>query len=252
MTRPATTLLSALLVVMASDLNVQAQVAEQDSLALVALYNATDGDNWIDNTNWLTGPFSTWFGVTVSRNRVTSLRLGDNQLSGPVSEALGNLAVLTELIINNNPLRGTLPLSLTKLTDLDTFYFDNTDLCEPIDTTFQAWLQDIPDVRGTGITCMATASEDLSEFPARYVLAQNCPNPFNPGTTIPFSLSRPSHVQLRVYDLLGRAVATLVSTTVPAGQHTASWEAGGLPSGVYVYRLEAEGFSEMRKLVLRK
>ena len=58
----------------------RAQVAEDDSLALVALYQATDGATWANNTNWLIGPVSQWAGVEVTANRVTSLALSDNQL----------------------------------------------------------------------------------------------------------------------------------------------------------------------------
>src|SRR4051812_46640296 len=59
-------------------------VITADSTALVALYNSTDGDNWNDNTNWLSGPVNTWYGVTVNSNRVTSLDLSDNNLIGTI------------------------------------------------------------------------------------------------------------------------------------------------------------------------
>ena len=68
---------------------VQAQVTEQDSLALVALYNATDGPNWVNNTNWLTTPVSQWNGVTVAGDRVTDLRLRRNLLTGEIPNGLG-------------------------------------------------------------------------------------------------------------------------------------------------------------------
>ncbi|MBI4649364.1 MAG: hypothetical protein HY738_22885, partial [Bacteroidia bacterium] len=56
----------------------KAQVLEQDSLALVALYNSTDGDNWFNNTNWLIGPVSTWYGITISENRVIRITIWGN------------------------------------------------------------------------------------------------------------------------------------------------------------------------------
>ncbi len=73
---------------------VQAQVAQEDSLALVALYQTTDGANWSDNTNWLTGPVSMWHGVTVTQDRITRLALNSNHLSGIIPPELGNLANL--------------------------------------------------------------------------------------------------------------------------------------------------------------
>ena len=66
-------LLCLLLVFALGPIQTKAQVLESDSLALVALYNSTDGSNWTNNTNWLTGNVDTWFGVTVSGNRVTEL-----------------------------------------------------------------------------------------------------------------------------------------------------------------------------------
>jgi hypothetical protein len=93
-----------------------------------------------------------------------------------------------------------------------------------------------------------TGTED--ELPVQYALAQNYPNPFNPVTTIAFSIPSSEVVTLRVYDTLGREVATLVDGLMPAGQHEVRFEAGDLPSGMYVYRLETNGFNQSKKLVL--
>lgn len=95
-----------------------AQVAEDDSLALVALYNATDGADWIDDTNWLTAPVSDWYGVSVQEGRVTGLNLSLNQLSGPVPPELGTLADLITVVLGNNRLTGAIPPELGILTDL--------------------------------------------------------------------------------------------------------------------------------------
>ncbi len=85
-----------------------------------------------------------------------------------------------------------------------------------------------------------------------FKLAQNYPNPFNPSTMINYQLPINSHVTLKVYDVLGRDVATLVDRAMSAGDHEAVWNAGGLPSGVYVARLEANGNVKMQKMVLMK
>jgi hypothetical protein len=76
------------------------------------------------------------------------------------------------------------------------------------------------------------------------------PNPFNPSTTIEFALLKPSFVILKIYNLLGEEVATLAAEKLPAGKHQRVWEAKGLASGVYLYRLEAGEFVETKKLIL--
>ncbi len=90
-----------------------------------------------------------------------------------------------------------------------------------------------------------------SDLPAADVaLAQNAPNPFNPLTEISFRLERSSHATLRVYDTRGRVVATLVDGALAAGDHRVSFSARGLASGLYMYRLEAGGVVESRKMML--
>ena len=93
---------------------------------------------------------------------------------------------------------------------------------------------------------------DASELPVAFDLAQNFPNPFNPTTTIEFSLEATAQVSLAVYDLSGRKVATLVDGTVETGSHSVVFDASQLSSGVYFYTLNAEGQSMTRKMVLVK
>ncbi|MDT8323171.1 MAG: T9SS type A sorting domain-containing protein [Bacteroidota bacterium] len=83
-------------------------------------------------------------------------------------------------------------------------------------------------------------------------LAQNHPNPFNPSTSISFTLFREAEVKLRVYNLLGRLVATLRDDVLPAGEHSVRFDAGALPTGVYIYRLEAGGQVQTRTMHLLK
>jgi hypothetical protein len=87
-------------------------------------------------------------------------------------------------------------------------------------------------------------------YPREFALCQNYPNPFNPATTISFSLPRKSFVSLKVFDALGREVAILLADELPAGTYARQWNAAGLASGVYFYRLQAGLFSETRKLIL--
>ena len=88
-------------------------------------------------------------------------------------------------------------------------------------------------------------------------LGQNYPNPFNPTTTISFSIPFQSFVSLKIYDTLGREVSTLLSEKLPAGTYSPQWNASGLPSGVYFYRLltqpisgQVGSFARTKKLVL--
>ncbi len=90
----------------------------------------------------------------------------------------------------------------------------------------------------------------LTEIPRFYSLAQNYPNPFNPSTTIEFALPKPAFVMLKVYNMLGEQVATLIAEKRSAGIHKLNWGARGLASGVYLYRLEAGDFVQAKKLIL--
>jgi hypothetical protein len=90
--------------------------------------------------------------------------------------------------------------------------------------------------------------------PSHFALFQNYPNPFNPTTRLSFTLGRSSFVTLKVYDALGREVATLVNGARNAGLHTVEWHAGSVPSGIYLYRLVARGaahsFTDQKKMLL--
>jgi hypothetical protein len=89
-------------------------------------------------------------------------------------------------------------------------------------------------------------------IPREYVLAQNYPNPFNPVTTISYQIRSAGGVTLRVYDLLGREVATLMNEFQQAGSYTTTFDASRLSSGVYFYRLQAGSFVNTKKMVLTK
>jgi hypothetical protein len=89
-------------------------------------------------------------------------------------------------------------------------------------------------------------------IPVQYALNQNYPNPFNPSTAINYQLSVNSRVSLKIFDLLGREIATLVNGTVAPGTYTIQWDASSRPSGVYMYRLEVNGASTTKKMVLTK
>ena len=88
--------------------------------------------------------------------------------------------------------------------------------------------------------------------PNVFALLQNYPNPFNPTTNFRFTISNLQFVTLKVFDLLGGEVATLVSEELPAGDYVRQWNAGAMSSGVYFYRMQAGAFNETKSLILLK
>lgn len=90
------------------------------------------------------------------------------------------------------------------------------------------------------------------QIPSEYVLNQNYPNPFNPSTLIKYQLPKDSRVTIKVYDILGREVATLVDGVESAGYHEVTFDGSRLASGVYFYRLTTPGYTEVMKMLLVK
>jgi hypothetical protein len=96
-----------------------------------------------------------------------------------------------------------------------------------------------------------------SNLPTSYALEQNYPNPFNPSTDVAYSLPKAGHVELKVYNVLGQEVVTLVDEHMPAGNHTVTWDGrnaqgSSVSSGVYFYRIAAERFSDTKKMMMLK
>lgn len=91
-----------------------------------------------------------------------------------------------------------------------------------------------------------------AEVPAKYSLHQNYPNPFNPTSYIKFSIIKSEHVKLVIYDVQGREVGTLINEMLKSGTYETIFDASAIPSGVYFYRLTADGYSETRKMVVIK
>jgi len=94
--------------------------------------------------------------------------------------------------------------------------------------------------------------EEESVSPKEFTLSQNYPNPFNPATTISFSIPSTAFSSLKVYDIIGNEVATLINEEKPAGDYTVQFNASNLSSGVYFYRIQAGSFIGTRKMILMK
>ncbi|MCK6605089.1 MAG: T9SS type A sorting domain-containing protein [Ignavibacteriaceae bacterium] len=97
-----------------------------------------------------------------------------------------------------------------------------------------------------------TDVDDDNMSPDKYALSQNYPNPFNPSTSIKYAIEKPGMVSLKVYDVLGREIATLVNQEQTTGVYTIQFDASALSSGIYFYKLESGSFSQVNKMMLIK
>ena len=118
-------------------------------------------------------------------------------------------------------------------------------------------LTEIHESNNTGWAPLRTTNNigtaiDVEELPGSFELHANYPNPFNPSTTLSFTLDQPQDVKLTVYDVLGRQVKVLVDELTPAGLHAIRFDAGSLGSGTYFYRLQTRDRAEVRSMVLMK
>jgi hypothetical protein len=106
------------------------------------------------------------------------------------------------------------------------------------------------DLQGVSFTSVEPIAGDA--VPTVYGLSQNYPNPFNPSTIIEYSLPSSGFVSLKIFNLLGQEVRLLVNDVQPAGRYSARFDASGLTTGLYFYRLQAGPFVEVRKMLLVK
>jgi uncharacterized Ntn-hydrolase superfamily protein len=91
-----------------------------------------------------------------------------------------------------------------------------------------------------------------NQIPDNMILYQNYPNPFNPSTNIKFSINKNSYVTIKIFDVSGKEITNLLSSQLNSGTYIINWEPYKLPSGVYYYRLEADGYADTKKMVLLK
>jgi len=98
----------------------------------------------------------------------------------------------------------------------------------------------------------SSLSEKGNNFPSGFQLSQNYPNPFNPSTTIKYEIPEMSFVTLKIYDILGNQIATLVNEEKPAGSYEVNFDASGISSGIYFYKINSGNYSEVKKMVFIK
>ncbi len=130
-----------------------------------------------------------------------------------------------------------------KYIHINNYYFDKENNLY-LSTDESVWKSN-PDSMATEV-----AEEEIKDY--KYNLSQNYPNPFNPSTTIKYSIPQASNVKLTVYNSLGQKIAELVNGSNEAGNHTVNFNASNLSSGMYFYKIEASGFSEVKKMILLK
>ena len=135
--------------------------------------------------------------------------------------------------------------------DLSPFYHTPRDLLSRLDMSF------VSDVTKAGLALLLTLDQEANGVadvsarrPDRTSLEQNYPNPFNPSTAIGYRLTTAGRVTLKVYDLLGREIATLVNEVRGAGKHSVIWNAGAAASGVYFCRLAAGSVTDTKSMLL--
>ncbi|MCI0514208.1 T9SS type A sorting domain-containing protein [candidate division KSB1 bacterium] len=137
----------------------------------------------------------------------------------------------------------------------------------PLGTQFDFTVSQINalDATGQALSCKSEAGQfrtavagsglELTTLPTYFELAQNYPNPFNPATRIQFQMPETSPISIKIYDVLGNEITTLVEQTLPAGTHTVQWDRTDrwgrlVPAGVYFYQFKTAHFQETRKMIL--
>jgi hypothetical protein len=158
------------------DCTVQTSIPADQCEALIAVFEATGGEDWANNSGWLqTADPCQWYGVSCSEGKVVALDLYGNRLTGSLPLEIGGFPDLKTLTINGNSLSGPIPLTITFM-DLDLFHFHNTSLCEPADPTFQDWFSQIVYRLSSGTYCSAI-EPTTTPNPAQTQTVSNLPWP---------------------------------------------------------------------------
>lgn len=259
----------------------------------VTVINASDKDNPVEITNWLNLPnpsphncdltldskyllttdevgsnmvrllkvwniqniFSTTLATTWQPTGITTSRVHNVEIYGDYAVIAHYTAGIRIVDISN-------PLSPTEVAWYDTHKSTNSSSYQgtwgvfkfPSGKIIGSDMSKGLFVIKTNISALTEVTNNTSNIPAEYKLSQNYPNPFNPATKISYSIPKNSFVSIKVFDLLGREVATLLNENKPAGEYSINFNSSkfNLSSGIYLYKINAGDFSDTKKMILIK
>lgn len=189
-------------------------------------------------------------------NAITDKTLNDNPIANRTIKIklgnvfTGNTGALTYTAVSAN----TAIVTATMIGTTDTLQVKGLRAGGPIVVTVTAKDVDNSQISTTfNVTVTGnTGVEVQPNIPTEFSLSQNYPNPFNPSTSIQFGLPTAGNVTLKVYNILGEEVANVVNQVMPAGYHTVVFDGSKLASGIYIYRIEAGNFVQVKKMMMLK
>ncbi len=214
-----------------------------------------DHNDYVVFTGQNIAKYNEWRNIFVVRDKtVSNTTLWWNGVSAPSSASGANISISVPLgdstasgggigSTDNFPDLGRV---LAKCDIAEIIVYD-TILSDPDRLSIEKYLSNKYNITVTGVE-----DSQNKNIPENYTLYQNYPNPFNPSTTIKYSIPQASFVTLKIYDILGREVTSLVNGDKPAGTYNVEFRGSNLSSGVYFYRLQAGSFTQTKKFILMK